>query len=449
MLEKRGLRSARKPVSKRKREVRGKSELQPSFGAAIRFFISQIEGLSRATDMTVKTVTDGFKKEAERFDSFMREKRVRAVDKKGSETYRIKPEDLAGFERHHKALLSSLLALRNVPRIFLCSLVHHYDAYLGRLLRVAFFVKPELPNASQRQLSFTELLVLGSMEAAREYIVEKEVETVIRDSHTGHFEWMENRFGLTLRKDLTVWPQFVEITERRNLFVHRDGVVSSQYLSVCQKEGVALDPPVKIGDELDVSEDYFRQAVECILEIGVKLGHVLWRKLQPECLADADGALLVAAYDLLTEERYSLVKTLLHFAVDTLKKQSSEEIRRINLINLAIAHSFSGERPQALALLKAHDWSASEDRFKLAVAVLEHRYDEAVQLMRRIGAKGSVTRLDYSSWPLFKEFRHRTEFLAAYRELFGEEFVLPKSGIQEKKKKARPASSVRGETRRR
>jgi hypothetical protein len=381
--------------------------------------------------MTVKTMAEATQEAAKQFTEFMEARGVRTVEKDDSESYQIKPEDLIPFKRYCKDFSSCALAMMNVPRMFLCSLVHHYDAYLGRLLRVAFQVKPELLNTSQRQLSFTELVSLSSVEAARNHIIEKELETVIRDSHAAQFEWMESRFGLPLRKDLPAWQRFIEITERRNLFVHCDGVVSSQYLSVCRKHEVALPQGLKIGDVTDVTEEYFSQAVECVLEIGVKLGHVLWRKLEPDKLEDADWALHRAAYDILAEERYGLAKTLLHFAVDTLKKHSSEEIHRMNVINLAIAHNFSGERRQALDILKGYDWSASEAKFKLAVAVLEHRHADAVRLMKGIGANGSVDRISYSSWVIFKEFRHRPEFLRAYRELFGEDFVLRKADCEE------------------
>lgn len=401
---------------------------EPSFGDEIQRFMQQVESLSRANDMTMTTMAVAMAKAAKAFNTFMEAKGVRTVENDGSETYRLKPEDLILFKKHNKDLISASLALRDVPRIFLCSLVHHFDAYLGRLLRVCFIVKPELLKASQRQLSFTELVALSSIEAAREFVIEKEIETVIRDSHASQFQWMESRFDVQLRKDLPAWQTFIEITERRNLFVHCDGVVSSQYLTVCKKHGVVLPSSIKSGDDLHATQEYFGKAVQCVLEIGVKLGHVLWRKLQPNDLRAADEALHSAAYDVLAEEQYPLAKILLHFAVDTFKKkQSSEEFRCMNIVNLAIAHDFSGEREQALAILRDYDWSASEEKFKLAVAVLEHRHADAVRIMRAIGTRGSITRSDYSSWPLFRDFRMRPEFLATYRELFGEEFVLPKT----------------------
>ncbi|GAG36970.1 unnamed protein product, partial [marine sediment metagenome] len=222
-----------------------------------------------------------------------------------------------------------------------------------------------------------------------------------------------------------VWPAFVEITERRNLFVHCDGIVSSQYLKVCRTHGVQLDSKLKTGDQLTVDPAYFSKAFDCMLEIGIKLGHVLWRKLQPNDMTAADKALQETGYELLVEERYELAKMILRFASDTLKNVSSDQIRRMNLINLCSAHKFSGDQQRCNSILDSEDWSACGPEFQLAVAVHKDNFAKAAAIMESIGKDGAVSREDYSTWPLFKMFRESKEFLTSYHKLFGEEFVVP------------------------
>lgn len=424
--------NGKKPSLRKKTRPTEQASKSRGFRDHISEFVTQVESLSKATELTISTVSDSYRKSSQAFLQFIAEHGINTSDSSGKRatSFKLNPHNLTQFEKHIKNLKASSLAVRNVPSIFFCSLIHQYDAYLGRLIHTAFCVKPELLNASQRQISFTELVALSSVEAARDHLIEKEVETVIRDSHVGHFDWMETRFGLSLHKDLSVWPKFIEMTERRNLFVHCDGIVSSQYLTVCKKQGVLHEKPIKVGEQLVVTTEYFSKAVDCILEVGVKLGHVLWRKLQPDMLVNADEALHITTYEFLSEERYPLVKLLLSFAVDTLKKQASDQIRRLNLINLAIAQYFSGEKDVARKLIASQDWSACEDKFKLAVAVLQNSNEEAVRIMKRIGTNGEITREHYSSWPLFKEFRHSKEFLNAYKVLFGEGFVLPETEVK-------------------
>lgn len=110
-------------------------------------------------------------------------------------------------------------------------------------------------------------------------IIEKEVETVLRNSHVEQFDWLESKFGIPLRKGLDSWPTFVETTERRNLLVHTGGIVSSQYIKNCKEHKVAFGNDLKPGSELHVDAEYVAKAYFCIFEIGVKLAHVLWRKL--------------------------------------------------------------------------------------------------------------------------------------------------------------------------
>lgn len=402
------------------------------FGPEIDSFVLNVESLSRANRQTVKVVTTSTEELAKKFTTLLKEKGVVTKSKDGKTTFQIEPADAQVFKKRLKDLLSSYVAMKKIPETFFCSLVHQYDAFLGRLLRVAFYVKPETLNASQKQISFSELMSFDSLQKAREHLIEKEIESIIRESHDDQFAWMENRFGLQLRKDLPIWPVFIEMTERRHLFVHCDGVVSSQYVSVCDKHQVKFGDQISVGCLLTVDEKYFEQGVNCILEVGIKLGHVLWRKLQSDDLLGADTSLHRITYDLLSAEEYGLTKTLLQFATNTLKKYSSDNIRRINLVNLAIAHYYLGEKPEAIQLLDAHDWSACEDKFKLAVAVLRDDYQGAEKLMQKIGKKGEVKKEDYSSWPLFKTFRDSKEFLRTYRKLFGKDFFLPKDEIQER-----------------
>jgi len=207
----------------------------PTFGREINSFVFNVESLSLANHQTIKVVSTSTKELFKKFEALLKEKGVVTKNEEGKTAYQIKPTDAQAFKKRSRDLLSSSVAMKKIPETFFCSLLHQYDAYLGRLLRVAFYVKPEALNASQKQITFSELMSFDCLEAAREHLIEKEVESIIRESHDEQFTWMENRFGLKLRKDLPIWPIFIEMTERRNLFVHCDGVVSSQYVSVCNK----------------------------------------------------------------------------------------------------------------------------------------------------------------------------------------------------------------------
>lgn len=338
--------------------------------------------------------------------------------------YGLALEDKSAHDRLHRRLRVFREALGVTPRSFLVALVSAYDAFLGRLIRNLFYAKPELLNSSERVLTFAQLQDLQTLDAAREYLVEKEIESVLRKSHSQQFEWLEKTFSVPLRKGLDCWPRFIELTERRNLFVHADGVVSSQYLTVCGEHGVTHSETLTSGTLLHVEPSYFQLSAHCLMEIGVKLAHVLWRKLVPADREEADGNLIEIVYDLLTKRKYRLAADLASFGTNTIKSHASDQTRRILVVNLAIAHKFGGDTEKCAAVLDAEDWSATADDFRLAIAALRDNFDEAAALMKSIGKDKRPGKFEYREWPVFRDFRKSDQFAAAYKEVFGEEFTL-------------------------
>ena len=275
-----------------------------------------------------------------------------------------------------------------VPRSFLVALVSEYDTFLGKLLNSLYSIRPELLSSSDRALSFSQLSAFSSLEQARAYVVEKEIETFLRKSHSEQFDWLEKKFELPLRKNLPAWSDFIEVTERRNLFVHAGGIVSSQYVQNCRDHGVAHHSGVHVGTELGVPAEYFRHAHAVLLEIGVKLGQVLWRKLRPAEIEHADIALSDITYDLLEANSFELAKTLLDFAHLTLKKHASERDELVFLVNRAQAYKWSGDSESAVKMLNDIDWSAKSEAFQLAYAVLTDNFGRAADIMEKIGPVG-------------------------------------------------------------
>jgi hypothetical protein len=76
-----------------------------------------------------------------------------------------------------------------------------------------------------------------------------------------------------------------------------------------------------------------------------------------------------------------------------------------------------------LKIISDEDWTACENKFKLAVAVLKDEFEKAAAVMRKVGKSGEVREEQYSNWPVFREFRKSSYFLEAYAEIFGHPFT--------------------------
>jgi hypothetical protein len=235
---------------------------------------------------------------------------------------------------------------------------------------------------------------------------------------------------------LPIWPAFIEITERRNLFVHTDGIVSRQYLESCAKHSCQLQDGIRIGKSLTITREYFNSAFQCIFEIGVKLGQVLWRKVVPDEIARADGNLIIVAYALIRDGRYQLARALLDFGT-ALKKHGAEHQRLRLVVNRAQTYKWMGEAQKCKEILDAEDWTAVDLKFKLAHAVLADDFATATAIARRIGTSDrELDKHSYREWPLFREFRKFAEFAAIFEAIFGE--PLDKVVIQDGKTEAGP-----------
>ena len=391
-------------------------------------FIKRIESLAETLPfimLVLQTAEESYEK---KFEEFIISNGQDIKEDDDAKTYFIKIEKKGEHDKLQQKVRIHREALGITPRSFLVSLISSYDAYLGDLLYNLFLLKPEIINASNSTLTFLQLSSFESLENARDYIIEKEVETVLRKSHDEQFTWMENTFNIPLRKGLDCWPDFIELTERRNLFVHNGGKVSSQYICNCEKHNVSFESSISNGDRLNVPQQYYENSANCIMEIGIKLAHVLWRKLAPANRCDADKNLLEVIYSLLLKEKYLLAERLGEFCLNTLKKYSNEEFRRMFVVNLAIAYKFGGNEKKAVELLNNEDWSAIDLKFQLAVRALLGEFEESANIMRLIGKDGSIGVLEYNEWPVFKELRLTSVFKQTFKEIFKKDFK-----IEEKK----------------
>ncbi|MHB1292513.1 MAG: hypothetical protein ACYCY5_10050 [Sulfuricella sp.] len=303
------------------------------------------------------------------------------------------------------------------------SLFSAFDVYTGELLSAVYKRKPELFGKLNRKVELVDVLTANSIEELKRSVLEEEIETFRRKSYVEQFAELESTFGLTLRA-FDRWPEFVECAQRRNLLTHCGGIVSEQYLKICKTENYPEKDLPSVGEKLGLGGKYFLPRCELMIEVGLKLGQTLWRKVLPNEIAEADKHLHHTQYDALFSHNWDRAKVFGEFAVSQ-HKVSSEIEKRLSIINYCIALKFSGDEAGAQRALNKIDWSASTNDFRLAEAVLQDRFEDAAALMVKIGKSGEmVTEGAYHTWPLFHLFREKNEFMVAYEKVFGHPFAV-------------------------
>jgi len=396
-----------------------------SFSKEIDDFRKNIDSIWEIYPSLMIMLTSTFKKQMRQAYNIMDKYAVgRKKTKDNTVLIAIPSEKYDEIEKNIRMFERFRAACKLTPRTFIVSIVSQYDAFVGRLIRGIFFSKPEVLDSSQKPITYSSLVSFGSFEDAREYIIEEEIDGLLRKSHDEQFSWLENKMGISLRKNLDIWKEFIEITERRNLFVHCNGIVSKSYLEVCKRNGVIFEKKRKIGEELDVNPEYFRKAYRCFLEVGVKLGQVIWRKLLPGEIEEADKQLNNLCVDLINEEEYIVAEKLLELAIAEFSRRSTEQLKLYYKFNLAQTYKWKGEIQKCEEILSKIDISTLSDEYQLSDAVLKDNFEKASQIMRQIGKKGKVSEIDYRIWPIFKEFRKNNIFERTYEEIFGQRFQI-------------------------
>lgn len=344
------------------------------------------------------------------FDSTDAEHKVRGT--------KLLLETIRKTARHKFSDVSTIL-----ERSLFLSLFSAFDVYTGELLRALCNLNPTLLNTFNRSIPLKDVLSAQSLESLRSVVLTEEIENFRRKSYSEQFDTLEKWFDVKLKK-FEKWPLFIEASQRRNLLTHCGGIVSEQYRTICRQEGVAVSDIPQVGDCLGLGADYMLPMCELMMEVALKLGQTLWRKVLPDELALADEHLHDVVYDALAVEQWSRAETFGEFFV-TQKKLSSELKRSMAVINLAIALKHLDKTKRLQEIIGDKDWSASLAEFRLAETILRSDYDNAATIMRQIGRKGQIlSETDYHTWPLFHGFRDTAIFTETYEDIYGHPFAV-------------------------
>lgn len=319
-------------------------------------------------------------------------------------------------------------SLKSISRSLLITVVIEFDKFLSSLIKTIYLVKPEIINSSEAKYTLDQLLSFSSFDDARKFFVDDEVEKIMRKSHSDQFEWLEKVLKVNLRDNLSEWSDIIEITERRNLFVHCDGQVSKQYLRVTELNGKDVKK-VKLNDVLDVDTEYLVNAIDNLLSASLKITAVVWAKFcSGEEISDAVATINNKLVELLIEGKYQLVACVSNYILTNIKDVRSST-RLTLVINYALAYKMMGKEKKCIEIVNQEDWTSASSKYLLARAVLLKKYDDAARHMRATSVD-DVSPHNYKTWPLMDEFRETPQFLEAYQLVFNEKFVPITSGTE-------------------
>ena len=332
--------------------------------------------------------------------------------------------------RHVHTILKHIRKLSRAEIMFrgnaLVGLVSRYDEFLSSILKNAYRKNPERATASDKSLTYADLLTLDSLDDVVELFIAEVIDNLLRESHEKQLETIDREFKTGIIEHFLEFPQFIEIMERRNLLVHAGGIASKYYVKKCREVGCKKEDLPKEGTPLHVKEDYFQASVLSLSELAVRLGYSLACRVYPDMLDDIHEHLLKeVGFPLLVSEEWELARRVFSFALFWPDKYAPEDFHfRHYVVNTALALRQLKRHDEAIELLNKYDWSSQEPKFLLAVAVLRHEWAQAERIMSDMNGEEPFEEDDFRTWPIFKEFRETKGFRRAYKAVYGKRFVV-------------------------
>ncbi|MFC5757210.1 hypothetical protein [Rhizobium sp. GCM10022189] len=354
--------------------------------------------------------------------NFLKTNGTAVSEKENLRIFRLPVERKADLLQIRDILKSSKIVGREIPQMLIMGIVSSYEHQLSLFARVIIELNPRIIVSKEKTVSLLEILEADSIESAKQRFIDKEVENIFREGPEKQIEWFETKVGIdNIRKGHKNIDRFLELFERRNLFAHNNGCVNGVYLSKVSKKYVR-DNGIKKGDILRAGPKYFHEALDLIIEFGVKLMQVCWRKIAPDEQDLADSMLSTLTFELIQIGEYRLANYLLVFA-RSLRGKRTDIFNRIFIVNHANSCKLLGNEKEALEILDSVDWSASASNFQCCVAAVRGNVDETVKLLKKIGRDGEITALAYQEWPVFYHVRDHEAFRKGFKSVFGVDYI--------------------------
>lgn len=397
----------------------------PIFWENLSRFLSHIESLEKSL-ISMRVLIKIHELESKKIKAFIKKKATNVKEVNGNIYFSVPSRHVVEYKKLRRDRDNSSNALKILPRSVFVSGVSHFDVFIGSIIKIILDTQPNIISP-EKTLSFADIKGFKTIREAVDHLIDKEIDALLFDSHTAHLDWLSKKTGVQLSDKLSSEiPTFIELTERRNLFVHADGIVNERYIRQCKEGDVKVASDCTKGSELGVDSRYFKNSMECLYRVATKASFLLWRKFKSDEIEKADKFFNDdIAVNLINLKKYKLAENLLEFAGAEFV-ESSEEMRKVMSINLALARKLDDRKAEAITEIGKIDWSACSDDLRLGIAALKDDYKEAFRLMEKIGEKSRFINKDsYKNNPIFENLRHHESFPKIYKKIYGEKFVPP------------------------
>jgi hypothetical protein len=308
-------------------------------------------------------------------------------------------------------LVSLSKAEKLVVRSLLIALISEFDTFSGSLIRFLQLLKPHLFEFYNREIPFREIVAAGSLDFLKDSLVTQEIENLLRYGQKERLKWIQEKTNTQIIEKLPSFSVFMEATQRRNLFVHTDGIISRQYLEVCKREEYISKSSLRIGEKLEINQAYFFCASASVLEVGIMSAFYAVDNLNVIETNSFFATMRSVAWKLNQNHHSALTTTLLEALVASknVNKVQAKLLEKIK-VDLAIAYSIRGNDQKMIEILSAKNGARRSKIMEFYAAILSKNYDTASKILPALCATKRINLSLLEREPVFAAFCASEEY---------------------------------------
>ena len=304
-----------------------------------------------------------------------------------------------------KSLILSTRIPNHLYEISLISLISNVELFISKVLHVNFQMYPKaVTEKTEKQFSYEDLASFDSIDDAKSHLITKEIDKILREGFKDWINYFDKKLKLKMPFIKSNLEKVYEYFLRRNLLVHNGGKVNSVYSNSLLDKSTSK---VKIGEKLNVTEEYLEEAIN-----SCELAFILLAaELRSKGSLDKETEFTVInniAFEHLENEKYAIAEGLCEYLYkNNACGQANQWVARINYWqSLKWQNRISEVKEE---IIKA-DLSGMKEVFELSRYILLDDYKAFFKILPRALANKDLTKKDLETWPLFRLLRETDQY---------------------------------------
>lgn len=316
----------------------------------------------------------------------------------------LSSESIEKWALHFKGHNSYKSHMKLLYKNTLISLMSSTEWFFAQILHFYYNKFPESSGINDKSLTFSDLKKYQSIVEAERYLIEQKIENILRGNIESWFEYIKKDFKLKLSYLDNEIEEIVEVSQRRNLFIHNGGVINSLYLAKVSQE---VNPGIKNGEMISITKEYLDNSLGKLQLIFTLIALELWKKLDPD---DQNRAQIMndIIYENLLKGRWFIAKGFSEFLITDLKMPP--EFKVIAQLNNWLCRIRSDSDKQVLDELNEADFSDKKEIYQIALHALKGEIQEFFKKLPSVLKSGQIGIKQLEEFPIFEDVRNTSEY---------------------------------------